>query len=387
MGKKRVIVLGCTGSIGKSCLDVIRSHRDKFEITGLSAHRNETVLRTLAKEFPNAECALSGIEGTHGSAADGNSGFDKIGYFGQEGLREMIRTIEADIVVNGVAGSSGLISSITALEAGKDLALANKETIVMAGELILKLAADKGKKVLPVDSEHSALFFLTLSLDKLHIQELILTASGGAFRDVSKEGLSTVTLEDALRHPTWQMGEKITVDSATLANKGLEVIEAYALFNLSREKIKVVIHPQSCVHSLVRTGDGSLYAQISKPDMRLPIQNALTYPETIASQFGRLELEGTTLTFLPVDYGKYPMLGLAYSCIESGGTFPIVYNAANEVAVEAFCKDRIPFLAISAIVEKTLEKNWALSLNSFEQVLEVDSLARETARTITETVQ
>lgn len=372
--KKRVLVLGCTGSIGRSTLDIIRSHPDLFTVAGLSAHLNESELLKLSKEFDTGQTALSGAVPR----------CDAVQYHGQERLLTFIEETEADIVVNGIAGSDGLLPSIAALQSGKDLALANKETIVMAGNLVRELAEKKERNILPVDSEHSALFFLFKGFNGLSITEIILTASGGAFRDTAAAQLDKVTFRDALKHPTWNMGKKITIDSATLANKGLEVIEAHLLFSVPPESISVVIHPQSRIHSLVRTKEGSLYAQISDPDMRIPIQNALTYPEVIDSSFGRMNLgnspgDCTELTFRSVDEKKYPMLPLAFSAACAGGAAPIVYNAANEIAVNGFIAEHIGYYGIPRVVESTLERNWENLITSFEQIIEIDKRARTEA--------
>jgi len=370
-----------------STLDIIRTHRDRFTVVGLSAHGNESGLLHASEEFDTSRLALSGAPPRS----------QAVHYHGPEGLRTCIEETDADIVVNGIAGSEGLLPSIAALQSGKDLALANKETIVMAGNLVGELAKKMNRNILPVDSEHSALFFLFKGFDALSIKEIILTASGGAFRDMETEQLHRVTFRDALNHPTWNMGKKITIDSATLANKGLEVIEAHILFAMPTESISVVIHPQSSIHSLVRTAEGSLYAQISEPDMRIPIQNALTYPDVIDSSFASLELgsgfaEGfkrcSELTFLSVDEKKYPMLPLAFSAARSGGAAPIVYNAANEIAVNAFIGEQIGYFDIPAVVESTLERNWENLITSFKQILEIDKRARtETAAEIQKIVQ
>jgi 1-deoxy-D-xylulose-5-phosphate reductoisomerase len=356
-------------------MTIIREHPSCFTVVGLSAHRSEEKLLEQAAQWPHAVCTLSG------KAPES----ERISYSGEAGLVQMIEEVDADIVINGIAGAKGLMPSVAALRSGKDLALANKETIVMAGPLVTSLADREGRKILPVDSEHSALFFLTHKMHDLSIEELLLTASGGAFRDLSYQDLAHVTYRDALKHPTWKMGRKITIDSASLANKGLEVIEAHHLFSMPAHKIKVVIHPQSCIHSLVRTADSSLYAQISKPDMKVPIQNALSFPEVIASEYGKLDLAGQTLSFEQVDEKKYPMLPLAYTAIRGNNTLPIVYNAANEIAAEAFLEDAIGFLDIARLVEATLEGEWDNLVSSFEQVLDIDSRARTKATHILET--
>lgn len=284
----------------------------------------------------------------------------------------MIRETEADIVLNGIAGADGLMPSVTVLESGKDLALANKESIVMAGDLIKRIARDNGRIIIPVDSEHSALFQLLKDRPREHVVEVVLTASGGAFRETPLEELQYVTVKQALVHPTWSMGMKITIDSATMANKGLEVIETHHLFDIGIEKIRVLLHPQSYVHSLIRTKEGSLYAQISRPDMRMPIQNALSYPELYNSYIDPFDLIGKSLDFNEVDKKRYPMLEMAYQVMSNGfSALPVVYNAANEVAVAAFIKERIDYVTIPQIVEKALQRDWNCVPESIDEVISV----------------
>jgi 1-deoxy-D-xylulose-5-phosphate reductoisomerase len=359
---KRIIILGCTGSIGRSTLDIIRSEPG-YKVAGLTAHTSSKALYALGREFPDAALLLSGDD-------------EKL-------LLEMIRQTDADIVVNGITGAAGLLPSVAALESGKDLALANKETMVLAGPLVNRIATLNGKRILPVDSEHSALFMLLAGRDPETVEELILTASGGAFRDLPADRLSLVTKEEALKHPNWSMGPKITIDSATMANKGLEVIEACRLFDLPQERIKVLIHPQSYVHSLIRTTDQALYAQLSLPDMKLPIRNALTWPDMRPEPSCRLELAGKALTFTEPDPLKYPMLPLARKAMALGGTGPVVYNAANEVAVDSFIKGHIRFTDIARIVSERLYKCRPSSCDTLEEVLATDGTCRtETLETI-----
>ena len=290
---KKIIVLGATGSIGRSALDIVRSFPDRFQVTALSCHTQETLLRRIAAEFGITRIALSGVPE--------NSSPHGIPYAGEAGLLHMIEESDADYLVNGISGAAGFLPSVKALESGKTLALANKETLVMAGSLIKKTAARHNTALIPVDSEHSAVFQLVRALGEQAVESVILTASGGPFRDFSLQKLASVSLADALQHPTWNMGQKITIDSATLANKGLEVIEAHHLFDLPPEKIHVLIHPQSYVHSLVETRDGMQYAQIGKPDMRVPILGALSYPENCSWPQGKFSLAGMSLTFTRPD--------------------------------------------------------------------------------------
>lgn len=362
--RKKIIILGATGSIGKSSIDVVDAHSGRFEVVGMSAHGNSGQLRSLGGKYGVSALCLSG-----GDAG----GFP---FRGPSGLVEMVKAVEADIVLNAIAGRAGLESSIAALESGKDLALANKETMVCAGSLVKAIARDRGRRILPVDSEHSAVFHLMNSIGAERIDEIILTASGGPFRDLPRERFPSITLQDALKHPNWSMGAKITIDSATMANKGLEVIEARELFDVPLDRIKVLIHRESRVHSLVRSADGSLYAQISLPDMRLPIQNALSYPDTIASPFGRLDLAGERLSFEEPDLTRFPLLGYAYQAARSGGAYPLAFNASNEVAVQAFQEGRVGFMGIDRVVSRCLERDWAATPESLEEVSELDGKAR-----------
>jgi 1-deoxy-D-xylulose-5-phosphate reductoisomerase len=358
---KRVIVLGSTGSIGKSAIDIVRTNPDRFTVAGLSAHSDADGLAALTSAYPNAKAVLSGRDGT-------------------DALLSMIRTTEADIVVNGIAGASGLMPSIAAIVSGKDLALANKETIVMAGPLIKRLAAKHNVRILPVDSEHSAVFSLIERLGKDSISEIILTASGGPFRSWDAEQLKTVTPADALKHPTWSMGAKITIDSASMANKGLEVIEACRLFDVPPDRVKVVVHPQSLVHSLVRTKDGVLYAQISPPDMRHPILTALSWPEYVANDLETLDFERIcSMQFEPPRYADFPMLGLAYRAAGLGEMYPVAFNAANEVAVAAFLSEKLSFPAIAAITAQTLNQDWTGDVQDVASILDADARARALA--------
>ena len=372
--KKRIIVLGCTGSIGKSTLELVREFPDLFEVVGLQAHSNEKLLLDLGKEFSCTQLCLTGK----------NIGADvlnsRIIYYGKSSINNLIKYTDADIVVNGISGAEGLIPSVTALETGKHLALANKETMVMAGNIVKKIAKANNVKILPVDSEHSAIFSLIEKCGNENIENITITASGGAFKNLSKEELENVTLEQALNHPTWDMGPKITIDSATLANKGLEVIEANQLFDLPKEKINVVIHPQSLIHSFVQTKDGDLYAQISKPDMRHPILTALTYPDVIENSLDKIDFsKAFQMEFYPPRFDDFPMLNLAYKALEKGGSYSIVYNAVNEIAVAAFRNKQIKFTDISKIVEKIMNLDWSKTCTEIEEVVQIDYQARNMA--------
>ena len=365
--KKKILVLGCTGSIGSSTLDIVRRFPDLFSVCGLTAHTRKTELEKLCREFSCTNAATAATEDS------------------PDAIRCVIEKSNADIAVNGIAGSAGLMPSVWCLQNNINLALANKETVVMAGPLIKELASTKGRSVIPVDSEHSALFFLIERFGKERVSSLILTASGGPFRTLSADKLASVTLEDALKHPTWNMGKKISIDSATLANKGLEVIEACRLFDMPPEKVKVAVHPQSLVHSLIQTVDGDLYAQISEPDMRRPILSALTWPEVIENDLKKLDLtsavgdEGICMNFFPPRFKDFPLLGCAYEAQKAGGAYTIAYNAANEVAVEFFLQRKIGFTAIQNTVTAVLDKDWSQEPENFEAVFALDAKAREAA--------
>ena len=368
---KRVLVLGSTGSIGKNTLKVIEAFPDKFKVVGLVAGKSAGALREQVEKFsPEAACLVN---------FEGSFDFKGKFYRGFSGLKELIEDVDFDICVSAITGSAGILPTYWAAKKGGRLALANKESLVCAGGFIVKVA----EEIVPVDSEHSALFQCLRKERKEDVAEIILTASGGAFRE--REDLSSVTPEEALKHPNWSMGAKVTVDSSTLMNKGLEVIEAYWLFGFPLEKIRVVIHPQSIVHSLVRLVDNSLIAQMGVPDMRIPIAYALSYPERLPLN-GELELKlpGLSLDFLEPDVEKFPCLSLAYEAMRRGYPYPIVLNAADEIAVELFLKGKIPFTAIPVLIEKTLEIADFPPPSSVEEVVEVDRLSKELALKVAE---
>ncbi len=353
---KKILVLGCTGSIGTSTLEIIREFSNLFTVCGLTAHTNNETLQVLAKEF-NCPTFLT--------SQDAN-------------LANFIANSGADIAVNGISGAAGLMPSVYCLENSIDLALANKETVVMAWHIVTKLAKDNNCKILPVDSEHSAVFSLTEHYGKRNTAKVILTASGGPFKNSTLEELEHVTPEQALKHPTWNMGKKISIDSATLANKGLEVIEACRLFDIKPENVEVTIHPQSLVHSFIATNDGDLYAQVSHPDMKRPILSALTYPTMIANSMQKFDfLQSTTMSFSPPNRDLFPLLDLAYEAQKRGKAYTIVYNAANEVAVELFLDKKISFLCIPKLVSVVLHKDWNQNIETIEDVLKIDDYARK----------
>jgi 1-deoxy-D-xylulose-5-phosphate reductoisomerase len=358
MMKKRIAVLGATGSIGSSALDVISRDMDNFEVVLLSAHCNREKIEKLKLLWSSAVCVLTSEDE------------------GKKKLIYTLRDIRPDITINGIATSAGLEPSLAAIEAGSTLALANKETIVMAGQFILKLAKEKNVKIIPVDSEHSAIFHLMKDRSVQEISEIILTASGGPFRKLSLEEMKKVTAKDALSHPTWKMGKKITIDSASMANKGLEIIEACYFFDMPVEKIKVVIHPQSIVHSMICLCNGTLYAQLSKPDMRYPISDALYFPKTSVLNFENLEFDSLNMEFEKPDQKRFPMLRLAYEAVKQGGLYSCAYNAANEEAVNAFLNNKAGFLDIPKITSHVLESDWSLQYSDIQTVLKTDADAR-----------
>jgi len=364
---KRVILLGATGSIGRQALDVIARHPERFTLAALHANSDAEGLGRAAAFCPAAVACL-------GARPD-----PAFAYSGPGSLRRLIEETEADVVLNAVAGSAGLLPSLWALRCGKDLALANKETMVMAGRLVREEAAKAGKAILPVDSEHSAIFNLIERLGRAQVREILITASGGAFRDEALETLGAKTPADALAHPTWNMGAKITIDSATMANKGLEVIEAARLFDAGPGEIRVLIHPESMVHSLVRSLDGALYAQVSRPDMRLPILEALSWPEVSTETVADLDLAGASLRFFEPDPARYPLLGLAYEALAAGEGSTCAYNAADEVAVDAFTRGLVRFTDIARIVERALDRCYARELSGIDHALDQDAAARAAA--------
>lgn len=378
-----VSILGSTGSIGTQVLDVVRRlGPDVVRVAGLGAQRNAELLIRQALDFkPDLVCIgnEAALDLVHGALAgtgtrvcSGPSGFD-----------ELATLPTADRIVVSVAGTPGLSPTLMAIEAGKDVALASKEVLVAAGHLVMEAASQKSVSVLPIDSEHSAIFQCLNGEDCRSIEKIYLTASGGAFRDRPKKALATVTAEEALAHPTWKMGRKVTVDSATLMNKGLEIIEAKWLFGVEADQIDVVIHAQSIVHSMVRFCDGSIIAQLGLPDMRLPIQYALLHPERVDSQLPRLDMvQAGSLTFGPVDCDKFECLKLAMEAARVGGTLSVVMNAADEVAVEHFLAGKIGFLDIARVVGSAMDQHTPRPLPTLEEICAVDAEARETARAL-----
>ncbi|MBI3990479.1 MAG: 1-deoxy-D-xylulose-5-phosphate reductoisomerase [candidate division NC10 bacterium] len=374
---KRVSILGSTGSIGVRTLDVIERHPDGFQVVALAAG---TKVDLLAEQVLRFRPHLVSVA-TEEAAKELQRRLPRVPVnilWGEEGLVQVARTEEADLVVSALVGSTGLLPTLAAIRAGKDIALANKEVLVMAGELVTAEARKMGVKILPVDSEHSAIFQCLGHGGRQYLKKIILTASGGPFRTRPKASFASVTPEEALNHPTWNMGRKITIDSATLMNKGLEVIEARWLFDLSLKEIDIIIHPQSIIHSLVEYMDGSILAQLSVTDMRLPILYALSYPKRLESPLPSLDLTTlAALTFEPLDMEKFPCIGYAYEAAEAGGTLPTVLNAANEVAVHLFLERRLGFDEIPLLIRKAMDEHGRRPVRSLEDVLEADREVRQ----------
>jgi len=376
-----IAVLGSTGSIGTRCLDVVRQHSDRLRIVGMAAHRSVERLCRQVTEFRPAWAVLGCSSAEVPAPSAAGSGLNGTAWHrGLESLEGLIRAPEITTIVCAMVGAAGLPATWAAVDSGKRVALANKESLVIAGPLIMKRAAETGAQVIPVDSEHSAIFQCLQSGRRDHVERLVLTASGGPFRGQTRSQLKDVTPELALRHPTWQMGPKITIDSATMMNKALEIIEARWLFGLPAERLSVVIHPQSVIHSLVEFHDGSVVAQMSPPDMRLPIQYALLYPDRLPSPSRRTDWgRPQSLELLPPDYETFPALQLGFEAASSGGTCGAVLNAANEVAVERFLAGSLAFTMITDCVRDILHHHQFDALPTLPQLLAADRRAREEA--------
>ncbi len=370
---KEIIILGSTGSIGKQTLDIVREYPEMFCVVGMSCNSNVELFNKQIAEFKpkyvyvHDKVARSKCE-LYGSKMLGSS-------------EELVSIPQGQIVVTAMVGISGLMPTIVAINNGKDIALANKETLVTGGDIVMPLAKQKGVNIFPVDSEHSAIWQCSEYGRAKDIKGLILTASGGAFRGRSQAELLKVTAKDALKHPTWNMGAKVTIDSSTLMNKGLEIIEAKHLFNMPVEKIEVVIHKQSIIHSLVTYNDNSVIAEMSYPDMRLPIQLALSYPSKIGTKLPELDLtEVAQLTFEKPDMNVFPCLGIAKECAKLGGLYPTLMNGANEIAVDAFLKNKIGFYDINDIISKVVCKGESCSEITLDSIIQADKMAREVAK-------
>ena len=378
---KQLCILGSTGSIGTQTLDVVRAYPERYGVYALCANRSIDLLVAQAKEFhPEVVCIAD--ESLYEALSSQLSAIHFEGkiWTGADAIAEVVTMGSVDIVVAAMVGYAGLRPTIEAIKAGKTIALANKETLVVAGEIICELALQHHAPILPVDSEHSAIFQSLVGEDRSEIEKILLTASGGPFRTFTREQMETVTAADALKHPNWEMGAKITIDSASMMNKGFEVIEAKWLFGVPVEKIEVLVHPQSIVHSAVQFTDGAIKAQLGAPDMRLPIQYALSFPERLASDFPRADLFALkNLTFEKPDLERFPNLGLAYEAMRRGGNIPCVLNAANEVANLAFRENRCGFLQMSDVIAETMAKASFIAKPTYEDYVATDLEARKIA--------
>lgn len=373
---KKIAILGSTGSIGVQALDVIASHPHQLQAEVLTAQNNAALLIEQALKF-NPNAVVIANDSLYTQVKEALASTDIKVYAGENALSSVLQMESIDMVLTALVGYAGLKPTISAIQAGKEIALANKETLVVAGELVTKLAREKGVNIYPVDSEHSAIFQCIVGEFHNKIEKVILTASGGPFRGKKRSDLESVTKTQALKHPNWTMGAKVTIDSATLMNKGLEVIEAKWLFGLKPEQVEVVVHPQSIVHSLVQFGDGSIKAQLGLPDMRLPIQFALSYPERLQSDFPRFDFTNyPALTFEKPDTETFRNLALAFEALKRAGNMPCVLNAANEIAVEAFLKDQIGFLKMPEVVEQCLSKMHYIANPALEDYVNTDKETR-----------
>ena len=380
---KKVCILGATGSIGCNTLNVIRSLREfdyDIDVIYLTTNSKIDILAEQVKEFsPKGVVILCKEKAEEFSTKYSFPGLEIL--TGEEGLIEIASRDDYNLLVSALVGFAGLTPTIEAIKAGKTIALANKETLVVAGELINKLLKEHNTKLLPIDSEHSAILQCIVGEDNNSLSKIILTASGGPFRTKSIEEMRNTSVKDALNHPNWSMGAKITIDSATLMNKGLEVIEAHWLFDVSAENINVVVHPKSVIHSMVEFNDGSIKAQMGVPDMKIPIQYAITFPGRIGSDFTRLDFtKYNSLTFEEPDFVKFECLKIAFDVLKNGGTYPAVLNAANEIAVDMFIKEKIGFLDIPAIIKKSLDSHENRNKFTLDDIIDVDKQTRDSIR-------
>lgn len=377
---KNIAVLGSTGSIGKNTLEVVRNlNRNSYPVSVkyISANSNVELLVKQIEEFKPKAAVIFNEAGFNDLKSRSLNHKCEI-LCGQRGINEIAARDDFELVVNALVGFSGLIPTIEAIKNGKDIALANKESLVVAGELIYSMLAKSKSHLLPIDSEHSAILQCLQGEPMREVTGLVLTASGGPFREYSKESLETVTVKQALNHPNWVMGNKITIDSATLMNKGFEIIEAKWLFNIEADKIEVLIHPQSIIHSMVEFSDGSVKAQLGVPDMKVPIQYALTYPTRVASDFPRIDFKSLKdLTFEEPDLDKFECLKLAYDVIKAGGSYPVVLNGANEAAVDLFLKEKIKFTDIPHLINGAIDKHENHNSPELESIVEIDSWSRK----------
>ncbi len=376
--KRNIIILGSTGSIGTQALDIVREHPDNFEVYALTANENVDLLIKQAREF-SPEVVVIANEKKYDQLKEALKDLPVKVWAGSESIAQVVESSPVDMVLTAMVGYSGLKPTINAIKAGKAIALANKETLVVAGELITALAVENKVPILPVDSEHSAIF-QCLTGERAPIEKIILTASGGPFRNHTKEQLTKVTKVEALKHPNWDMGAKVTIDSASLMNKGLEMIEAKWLFDVTPDQIEVVVHPQSIIHSMVQFEDSSIIAQLGLPDMHLPIQYALAYPTRLKSNFERLDFfKLKTMTFEKPDMDRFRNLSFAFEAARIKGNMACIMNAANEIAVAAFLQDKVGFLEMSDVVEKTMQKTSFVATPSYEDYVSTDMEARHIA--------
>ena len=377
--KKQLAILGSTGSIGTQTLEVVAEYPDLFEVYTLTANNNVDLLIEQAKHF-NPDSVVIANEAHYNKLKEALKDFPIKIYAGENAISEIVEAAPIDIVVTAMVGYSGLKPTIRAIEAHKTIALANKETLVVAGDLIKRLALEYRTPIIPVDSEHSAIFQCLVGEGDNPIEKIILTASGGPFRKFTAEQMAHVTKSDALKHPKWHMGHKITIDSATLMNKGFEMIEAKWLFGVRPDQIEVVVHPQSVIHSMVQFEDGAVKAQLGMPDMRLPIQYAFSYPDRLKASFPRLDFKlCTELTFEQPDTTRFRNLALAYEALHRAGNMPCIVNAANEVVVAAFLRDGISFLGMSDVIEKTMERAAFVAAPAYDDYVATDAEARRIA--------
>jgi len=377
--KRQIAILGSTGSIGTQALDVISKHSDLFEVYALTANRNVELLIEQARKFL-PEMVVIADKQKYPQLKEALNHLPVKVWAGEDALSQVVQAEPVQMVLTAMVGYSGLKPTLSAIQAGKAIALANKETLVVAGDLVTRLALENQIPILPVDSEHSAIFQCLAGESNNPIEKILLTASGGPFRTFSQEQLAHVTSKEALKHPNWNMGAKITIDSATLMNKGFEMIEAKWLFGVTTEQIQIVVHPQSIIHSMVQFRDSSIKAQMGLPDMRLPIQYALAYPQRIESDFERLDFNRfSSLTFEEPDKTKFRCLGLAYRAVEKGGNMPCILNAANEIVVAGFLEDRIGFPAMSDIIEQTMEEVTFIASPALQDYIQTDAEARKRA--------
>lgn len=380
--KKQIAILGSTGSIGTQALEVIAEHPDLYEVYALTANNQVERLIEQARRF-NPDSVVIANEEKYAQLKEALADLPIKVYAGSNALAEIVQAQPINIVLTAMVGYAGLKPTIAAIQAGKAIALANKETLVVAGELINELAQQYHTPILPVDSEHSAIFQCLAGEAGNSIEQVILTASGGPFRTFTPEQLQTVSKAQALKHPNWQMGAKITIDSATMMNKGFEVIEAKWLFGVKPEQIKVVVHPQSIIHSMVQFEDGAIKAQLGMPDMRLPIQYAFSYPDRIHASFERLDFRVyNQLTFEEPDTRRFPNLALAYEALRQGGNMPCILNAANEIMVAAFLQDHVGFFTMSRIIEQTMQQVSFIPKPTYEDYVATDAEARKTAASL-----